>query len=63
MTLNEAKLAYQTGQIVSHKDNKDNWRNSGQTMNSISCFSDNETGVYLKHSHVFINIEDLVAPF
>lgn len=52
MKLEEAKKAYENGMMVQHKE--------GNTSDFISCFDDEETGVYLKHSYLFIPLKNLI---
>lgn len=52
MTLEEAKEAYSSRKMVQHIE-------SGNICNYISCFDDEETGVYLIHTHTFIPLEKL----
>lgn len=52
MKLKDAKMAYENNLMVQHKEN-------GNICNYISCFDDEETGVYLKHTHTFIPLEKL----
>lgn len=52
MTVKEAKEAYSNKKIVQHTED-------GNICNYISCFDDEETGVYLKHTHTFIPLEKL----
>jgi len=52
MKLKDAKLAYANNKMVQHKE-------EGRICNYISCFDDDETGVYLKHTHTFIPLEKL----
>ncbi len=52
MKLSEAKRAYDNNQMVQHKED-------GNICNYISCFDDDETGVYLIHTHTFIPLEKL----
>ncbi|MDF2950568.1 MAG: hypothetical protein K0S18_151 [Anaerocolumna sp.] len=52
MNLKEAKKAFEDNKMVQHKEDKN-------ICNYISCFDDEETGVYLKHSHTFIPLEKL----
>lgn len=52
MKLKDAKMAYENHIMVQHKE-------EGRICNYISCFDDEETGVYLKHTHTFIPLEML----
>lgn len=52
MTIKEARVAYNNGKMVQHTE-------SGHICNYISCFDEEETGVYLIHTHTFIPLEKL----
>ena len=52
MKLTDAKIAYENNKMVQHKEDC-------YICNYISCFDDEETGVYLKHSYIFIPLEKL----
>lgn len=52
MTVKEAKEAYSNNKMVQHIEDKN-------ICNCISCFDDEETGVYLKHTYTFIPLEKL----
>lgn len=52
MKLIDARIAYENNKMVQHKEDCN-------ICNYISCFDDEETGVYLKHSHTFIPLEKL----
>ncbi len=52
MKLAEARIAHENNKLVQHKEDCN-------ICNYISCFDDEETGVYLKHSHTFIPLEKL----
>lgn len=52
MKLEDAKWAYENGKMVQHTESKN-------ICNYISCFDDDETGVYLKHTHTFIPLDKL----
>lgn len=50
MNLKEAKKAFENGKMAQHKED-------GNICNYISCFDNEETGVYIKHTHTFIPLE------
>ena len=52
MSIKEAKIAFENRKMVQHKEDFN-------ICNYISCFDDEETGVYLKHSYAFIPLEKL----